>query len=215
MSQYEKANVGYWPGKIDTYVDHYIAGVWNTYRAARLGLLNLILDLSGETEDTKPRDMEFAHVQELVADMLASIPYHLTEDLHAFSGNTKTQSEITNPGKAIHGLLLMHAVYITSNLPIVDPHARAYFKDCLLWIGEHMGIGQASFLATATGVDTEIEDPSLTGILRDEATSNRTDSWPENGGKGENSTGLTALFSGKTISDDSSTNLREVSGKFV
>lgn len=149
---YEKTNVGYWPGRVDTYVDHYVAGVWNTYRAARLGLLSLILDLSQETEDTKSRDTECDDAQGLIADMLASIPYHLTDDLHVFSRDIKTQSEIANPGKAIHGLLLMHAIYITSNLSIVDPNVRVHLKDCLLWIGQHMGIGQASFLATVSAV---------------------------------------------------------------
>lgn len=152
MTTHDKTNVGYWPGKVDTYVDHYVAGVWNTYRAARLGLLNLILDLSQETDDAKSRDIQDGSAQQLVADMLASIPYQVTDDLHVFSRDMETQSEISNPGKAIHGLLLMHAVYITSNLSIVDPHVRVHLKECLLWIGKHMGIGQASFLATVSGV---------------------------------------------------------------
>ncbi|QKX55326.1 uncharacterized protein TRUGW13939_02418 [Talaromyces rugulosus] len=152
---YEKINVGYWPGKIDTYVDHYVAGVWNTYRAARLGLLSLILDLSQDTDDTRSHDIQHGYAKGLVSDMLASIPYHLTDDLHVFSRDMKRQNEIANPGKAIHGLLLMHAIYITSNLSIVEPDVRVHLKDCLVWIGKHMGIGQASFLATATKVDTK------------------------------------------------------------
>lgn len=145
-----KPNVGYWPGRIDTYVDHYVAGVWNTYRAARLGLLNLILNLSKEADYGQSHDIQCDLTRELVSDILASIPYHLTDDLHVFFHNMKTQSEITNPGKAIHGLLLMHAIYITSNLSIVNPRVRVYLQDCLLWIGKYMGIGQASFLATVS-----------------------------------------------------------------
>jgi hypothetical protein len=157
MTGYEKINVGYWPGKIDTYVDHYVAGVWNTYRTARLGLLNLILDLSQETDDTMSRNIQRRYAKELVSDMLASIPYHLTDDLHVFSSDMKRKSEIANPGKAIHGLLLMHAIYITSNLSIVEPGVRVHLKECLAWIGKYMGIGQASFLATVSSVVTFLD----------------------------------------------------------
>lgn len=33
--------VGYWPGKVETYFDLYVAGVWNIFRTARLLLIAL------------------------------------------------------------------------------------------------------------------------------------------------------------------------------
>jgi hypothetical protein len=38
--------VGYWPGRVDTYFDLYVADVWNTLRTARVLLLSLIIKLS-------------------------------------------------------------------------------------------------------------------------------------------------------------------------
>ncbi|KAH7014208.1 uncharacterized protein B0I36DRAFT_338405 [Microdochium trichocladiopsis] len=37
--------VGYWPGRVDSYFDHYVAGVWNVFRATRLLVLYLIITL--------------------------------------------------------------------------------------------------------------------------------------------------------------------------
>ena len=41
-----KAEIGYWPGKVDAYFDLCVAGVWNTARIFRLLLLDMIVRLS-------------------------------------------------------------------------------------------------------------------------------------------------------------------------
>lgn len=140
--------VGLWPGKVDTYFDHYIAGIWNLYRASRVSLQDIILKFSDVLNDGRSLEAENMVADFLVEDMLSSIPFHLTENLHDFSREiTKGVNNIHNPGRSIGGLLLMHSIMATSHLEIVDVKIRIYLRDCLRWIGEHMGIGQASILA--------------------------------------------------------------------
>lgn len=140
-------NVGFWPGKVDTYFDLYMSTVWNVYRASRLLLVDLILKLSNALNDGRSPDAESEIAASLVDGMLSSIPFHLIEDLHGFSREVHTSTSIKNPGRAVGGLLLMHSIFITSHLDIVNQPTQDYLKRCLGWIAQNMGIGQASILA--------------------------------------------------------------------
>jgi hypothetical protein len=136
--------VGYWPGKVDTYFDFYTAGVWNIFRAARLLLLLLIIKLSDENDTCS----EYIHAaNRIVEDMAASIPYHLTDNLQVFISQLGKKEEIIDPGKYLGGMLLMHPLYVASEMPFVHDGMRECLKRCLAWIGEHMGFGQATVLA--------------------------------------------------------------------
>ena len=81
--------------------------------------------------------------------MLASVPYHLVENLQVFlrDSELKTSIEINNPGRLLGGLLLMYPLYVTSRMRFLDTARREYMLRCLAWIGEYMGIGQATVLA--------------------------------------------------------------------
>ncbi|KAL4819964.1 hypothetical protein BDW67DRAFT_154393 [Aspergillus spinulosporus] len=140
-------SVGSWPGQVDTYVDLYVAGVWNVSRVARCFLINLIVRLSNILDATSDYRQYHQDVRQLVGDIFASIPYHLTEDLGAFLAHRETNPEIANPGRPVGGLILLHPVYIASQLPVVPPEMQEYMRKCLAWIGKHMGIGQADLLA--------------------------------------------------------------------
>ena len=138
---------GYWPGRVETYFDLYVAGVWNVFRTARLLTLALIVRMSNkhgmirsfvDLDHTATRTMN---------DMLASIPYHLTENLQAFLYKQHMNTQIEDPGRHLGGLLLMHPLYVASRLHFVSEDVRAYIRDCLVWIGENMGLGQATLLA--------------------------------------------------------------------
>lgn len=83
----------------------------------------------------------------LIDDAIASIPFHLTEDLPAYLKDGNERSVLQDLGKSLGGLLLMHPLYVLSQLGTVQPLGRQNMKDCLAWIGDHMGIGQASVLA--------------------------------------------------------------------
>ena len=154
-----KLGVGYWPGRVDTYFDLYVAAVWNISRTARVLLINVILKLSGILNDNQDHTREHQDVLRLVEDIVSSIPFHLAEDLHVFlreMGHVavgkadiekKNAAAILNPGRPVGGLLLMHPIYVASKLSIVPQQMREYMSECLEWIAEHMGIGQASLFA--------------------------------------------------------------------
>jgi hypothetical protein len=149
-SETEIPPVSYWPGaNVETYFDLYVAGVWNIFRTARLLLLALIIKL--ELSDLDGSDVEeYIHTaNKIVEDMLASVPYHLVDNLQVFLRESHTSNEITYPnsGRVLGGLLLMHPLYVSSRMGFLDKRMREYMRGCLGWIGEHMGIGQATVLA--------------------------------------------------------------------
>ena len=139
--------VGCWPGRVDVYFDLYIAGVWNTCRTVRCFLLDLILQLVGILSDNKDHICEQKDAINLLEGILASIPYHLTEDLQLFLQDAGKGTRIMNPGRPVGGLLLMHPLFLVLQLSIIPPQVKEYIKTCLAWIGAHMGIGQASIFA--------------------------------------------------------------------
>lgn len=142
-----QCHVGFWPGKVDTYFDLYTSAVWNIYRASRLVLVDLILKLSNALNDGRSPDAENEVAASLIDGVLASVPFHLAEDLHSFPREVHTSTSINNPGRAVGGLLLMHSISLTSHLGIVNYPTQEYLKRCLQWIAENMGIGEAAILA--------------------------------------------------------------------
>lgn len=144
-----KLAMGYWPGKVDTYFDLYLAGVWNISRTARILLIDLILELSQVLNDNNNQIREHEVALGLVEDMVSSIPFHLEESLQVFlrDMDKEKKTAVVNPGRSVGGLLLMHPIYVASKLSIVPQQMREYLEDCLEWIATYMGIGQASLLA--------------------------------------------------------------------
>lgn len=149
-----KLSVGFWPGRVDMYHDLYIAAAWNTFRIARLLILHLITrmsDVLNTLSDHCSQDRTREEADCLIADMLASIPYHLTADLHIFLRNAdRGATKITNPGRPVGGLLLMDSLRVVLQLSVVPLWVKGYVCDCLTWIGINMGIGQALVCARAT-----------------------------------------------------------------
>jgi hypothetical protein len=138
---------GCWPGGVDTYFDLYVAGAWNVFRSAWLLLCALNLGLSkilGPDDNDMNRMLTAGG---LVEDMIASIPYHLVDNLQLFLAEVEEIGEITDHGKTLGGLLLLHPLYIAANLSFVAEDMREYMRTCLRWIGSDMGFGQATFLA--------------------------------------------------------------------
>ncbi|KAI9690455.1 MAG: hypothetical protein M1822_009418 [Bathelium mastoideum] len=138
---------GLWPGRIDTYSDLYVATVWNTIRAVQLLLVDLVLNLSKAVNDNQDDAREQLDAHRLLQDIVSSIPYHLAEDLHGFLRDVDEKLNVMQPGRDVGGLLLMHPIYVVSKLLFVPPLMREYIRGCLAWIGESMGIGQASLFA--------------------------------------------------------------------
>ncbi|KAM0813188.1 putative Transcription factor domain-containing protein [Seiridium cardinale] len=156
----EKHNVteipaGYWPGRVDTYFDLYVAGVWNIYRSARLLLMVLMMSLSGRLDRADSSISYVFTAQEMFEDMIASIPYHLTDNLPEFVKDSETGTDIADPGRSLGGLLLMHPLYVAANVPFLAEAERRYMRDCLMWIGSAMGLGQAALLAQNPDIDRD------------------------------------------------------------
>ena len=94
--------------------------------------------------------MIWEEAQKLALNIASSIPYCLSENVHIFLDQTLASDETSKsmvPGPSVHGLLVMHTLYMVSNLSVVDPALKVYLKDCLEWIGLNMGIGQATMLS--------------------------------------------------------------------
>ena len=142
-----KPKAGYWPVRVDTYFDPYVAGVWNTCRVARLILTEITHKLFGTLNGLQQQIHEQTETLNLIGDILASVPYHLAEDIHGFVSGSNDKAEELAPGRAVGGLLLMYPIFVAAHLSVVPPQVQTYFKDCLEWIGYNMGIGQASVLA--------------------------------------------------------------------
>lgn len=139
--------VGLWPGKVDTYLDLYVAGIWNIFRSAKLLLLALVIRISESLGDTALCTGYSQDADRIFTELAASIPYHLTENLPDFINNLPVSKEITDSGRSLGGLLLMHPLYVASMLPFLHEAKRQYMRDCLAWIGSNMGFGQADLLA--------------------------------------------------------------------
>ncbi|KAH8676436.1 hypothetical protein BGZ60DRAFT_372142 [Tricladium varicosporioides] len=152
---YSKISVGSWPGEVHTYFDLYVAGIWNLFRTARLCLIALIIKYSNSLKEYNISHEHMGNTNSIVQDIMASIPYHLTDNLHAFIDQSEGNQEITDPGKFLGGLLLMHPLYIVSELPLVSDDMKLYVRKCLMWIGNNMGFGQATLLANTPGIDKE------------------------------------------------------------
>lgn len=145
---------GFWPGRVDFYCDHCTANVWNTYRVARLLLLDLLVRLTPTTNGTRDNEWE-DEIHLLLSEILASIPYHLVENMHLFiqeAARGATSIEARGRGRLVGGLLLMKVLHITLQLESVVSQVRCYLQDCLQWIAENMGIGQASVYSKVTDV---------------------------------------------------------------
>ena len=140
---------GYWPGKVDAYFDLYVAGVWNNARIIRVLLIDLVITLSKMLNNDHSHNCGHQDALRLIQDIIASIPFHLAEDLQAFLRDTRDGNAAgrIQPGRAVGGLLLMHPLYLASKLSIVPLQLQHYLRDCLEWIATNMGFGQASLFA--------------------------------------------------------------------
>ncbi|PYH93854.1 putative C6 transcription factor [Aspergillus ellipticus CBS 707.79] len=147
--------VGYWPGNTDMYFDLYVAGAWNISRVARCFLIDLITKISDALQDGGDYTRETSGAMRQIDDIMSSIPYHLCDDMPCFLQDIESSTVVRDPGRAVGGLLLMHPIYVMSQLDIVPPETKEYVRRCLAWIGTHMGIGEANRLANTEEIQMQ------------------------------------------------------------
>lgn len=143
---------GSWPGRIDTYPDLYVASVRNTSRAGQIMLLVLMVRLSWFLGH--PLDHLESAIIIHTEDIIASIPYHLAENVYKF---LETPFDgITDPGKTLGGMLVMQPLYVASKVDCMDESMRTYLRRSLQWIASNMGIGLAARLAEVSEVQVSL-----------------------------------------------------------
>lgn len=125
----------------------YIAAIWNTYRKSHIILLDIIAHLRRHIyKEETPLKLQ-VRAEKILADIIASIPYHLAYEVDEYLKCIQSQRSDITSSRPFSGFLLLYPLFESAKCHIV-PHAdRLYLLRCLSWIGEHMGIGQASLLA--------------------------------------------------------------------
>jgi hypothetical protein len=112
-------------------------------------LLSMIIRCLERLDMKRTYHDEKMQVEELVDDMASSIPFHLFGDIANFMERANSNPGLTIvPGKSVGGLLLMHPLAVTSNMPMIESQLQFHMRECLAWIGTNMGIGQATVMAT-------------------------------------------------------------------
>jgi hypothetical protein len=120
-------------------------------------ILNTIIRCSKRLEKTSSCHDEKIQVEELVGDMVASILFHLADNLATFVEQAQNSLGLAMvPGRSIGGLLLMYPLFVTSHLPVVPAQSQSQMRDCLAWIGSHMGIGEATMLSSVRELKLQI-----------------------------------------------------------
>jgi hypothetical protein len=139
----------FWPGRIDSYFDLYVAALWDTYRKCRLKLFQVTMDCAIRLDEKESTFEKIkADTKDLVDGMCASVPFQLGTDLSRLQHPDTLHLDV--PGKPLGGLLLMYPLYIASSLSIVPADQRLWMKGRLRWIGDHMGIRQATLLGAVS-----------------------------------------------------------------
>ncbi|KAL2024808.1 hypothetical protein VTK56DRAFT_5629 [Thermocarpiscus australiensis] len=157
-SDYSQAEV--FPGRVDVYNDFWIAAVWNMARTARLILMSITVRCAAWA--CSPVDYrttpEYATAArccvDMIADILASAPYHLgwhTKRTDLFSSQEEESSGFAcGEDDAVKGLA---AFFLTWPLACVMTQdyatdaQRAYVKGRLKYIGDELGIKYAHILS--------------------------------------------------------------------
>lgn len=151
-------------GPVDTYFDckansskrstfnrltdtDYIAAVWNIWRKAQMLLLDALAKVSRLIGRQDLIATYEQRAQTLAAGIKASIPYHLAADLDEYLRLISAGVPLIPRNRPVGGLLLLHPLYAAASCTVIPLEDRAYFLDCLSWIGQNMGIGQATLLA--------------------------------------------------------------------
>ena len=129
----------------------YVAAVWNTYRRARLKLLDVLFQCGNRLHADKvpyEETKECIHLRKVTAeitnDLCASVPFLLFSNLQ---GHVEDRETPLSPAMALGGLMLIYPLHIASLMPLIPNIQRQWMKGRLRWIGKVMGIGQATILA--------------------------------------------------------------------
>ncbi|EED23441.1 conserved hypothetical protein [Talaromyces stipitatus ATCC 10500] len=135
---------------VHTYFDIYVAAVMNTYRKTYLMLLDISIHLASRIEESIQTNIVMGWEQQvhiLINDIIASVLYHLTNNLHDYLQAIISSSKSPGIGRSVEGLLLLHHLYVLSTCSIVSSLIRSYARKCPAWSWRHMRIGQGTLMS--------------------------------------------------------------------
>ncbi|UPK92701.1 hypothetical protein LCI18_003636 [Fusarium solani-melongenae] len=134
------------PGPVYKYLDQYVAAAWTSWRSICVLYLDHLSCLA-HALGQEVLDGHRAKIHHLVAELKASIPYHLSRDLGMYVRRPDAETTPNTPQRIVGGLLLLHPLYVVARCTTVTVSDREYFVRILRWIGSEMGISQATVLA--------------------------------------------------------------------
>lgn len=141
-------------GRFDTYPDLWATNVWNYYRATRMiiswMILNLLAHTPPETSSYLPgtiitlrRNAEENKIQ-LAEDICASVAFSFNPvSCQSIASGKKLPEPTYTPGGCLGGSLLIYPLDVAAWIPQPQSYLRTWMFSCLEHIAHDMGIGRA------------------------------------------------------------------------
>lgn len=163
------------PGKVDMYRDIWVAWTWNNVRIARLYISGAILRCAAwicfpmDYRTTPEYATASKLCADLVADIIAAVPYHLgwrvgqSGALRSgdFEGFSFSDGNFSNP-KALGGFFIMYPLLGIMCTDYITDSQRAWAKGRLLFISDVVGLNHAKVLSSVCLLPLPQSVPSLT-----------------------------------------------------
>jgi len=141
------------PGRVDVYPDYVTASAWNVGRVTRLLLASLALRLTAwihapvDYRLTSEYEALKLICEEIVEDIIASIPFHLGWHLKrkdtGYSGMSSFACGEEGPDKALPAMFLIWPLTCLKNHDMTEEEQRTWAKGRLKFIADRVGLKYA------------------------------------------------------------------------
>lgn len=162
---YEQAET--YLGAIDQYYDVWVAGVWNSWRCARMFVNAIIMRcyswLSAESTDDVLEEPDFIHaqqtMQEMADDICASVPFHLGHGLPTCMADPFLPPEHfreamkQRQGNGLTAYFLLWPLFVARSASTISQTQRAWIRGRLVAMATRFGIHQARSLISLGDCD--------------------------------------------------------------
>ncbi|WXC60398.1 hypothetical protein SNK03_006270 [Fusarium graminearum] len=142
-------------GPVEKYFDLYVGTAWNSWRSMYIVWLDQLYHVSNALGQHHLIPHYVKTVDSLVAGLKASIPYHLSRNVEEYIKRVNAGVPDLQANHLSGGLLLFHHLYSIGRCTVVDASTRQYLANVLRWIGNEMGIGNATVLAECLQPDEQ------------------------------------------------------------
>ncbi|RFN44205.1 hypothetical protein FIE12Z_11597 [Fusarium flagelliforme] len=135
------------PGPVEKYFDMYVATAWNSWRSLYIVWLDQLYHVSNALGRVDLTPQFVTKMNSLIIGVKASIPYFLSRNVEEYVQQVNAGKHTVHSNHLSGALMLFHHMYSIGRCTIVDAETRKYLGDTLRWIGNEMGIGNATVLA--------------------------------------------------------------------